>query len=66
MYNKKLEKWSNGDIYFSFNFSTPANVGIGTGMPDIGVTMANNGLANIGIGTTMPDNAINMFANPLG
>lgn len=66
MYNKKLEKWSSGDIHFSFNFSTPTNLGIGTGMPDIGVTMANNGMANIGIGTTMPDNAINMFANPLG
>ncbi len=53
MYNKNLEKWSSGDIYFSFNFTTPANVGIGTGMPDIGVTGA-----NIGIGTTMPNNTI--------
>jgi hypothetical protein len=63
MYNKKLEEWSSGyDIFFSFK----TNLGIGTGMPDIGVTMVNNGLANIGIGTTMPNNAINMFANPLG
>ena len=30
MYNKKLDKWSNGDIYFSFNFGTTTNVGIGT------------------------------------
>jgi hypothetical protein len=63
MYNKKLEKWSSGDIYFSFNFPT-TNVGIGTGMPDIGVTGVggNIGIAqgaggNIGIGTTMPNNA---------
>ena len=63
MYNKKLEEWSSGyDIFFSFK----TNLGIGTGMPDIGVTMVNNGMANIGIGTTMPNNAINMFANPLG
>ena len=71
MYNKKLEKWSSGDIYFSFNFNNSGNVGIGTVMPDIGVTMANTGLANIGIRTTIPNNAINtnainMFANPLG
>ena len=68
MYNKKLEEWSSGyDIFFSFK----TNLGIGTGMPDIGVTMANTGLANIGIRTTIPNNAINtnainMFANPLG
>jgi hypothetical protein len=69
MYNKKLEKWSNGDIYFSFNFSTPTNVGIGTGMPDIGVTGGNIGnivinQANVGIGTAMPNNTI-VPANPL-
>jgi len=71
MYNKKLEKWSSGDIYFSFNFTTPTNVGIGTGMPDIGVTgvtganIANIVIdeANIGIGTTMHNTIVP--ANPL-
>jgi hypothetical protein len=70
MYNKKLEKWSSGDIHFSFNFSTPTNLGIGTGMPDIGVTGGNIGnivinQANVGIGTTIPNNII-QYANPLG
>ena len=39
MYNKKNNKWSNGDIFFSFNYNTQTNTGIGTTIQlvDIGV-----------------------------
>jgi hypothetical protein len=40
MYDKKLNQWSNGNIYFAFNFTTSENVGIGTTIPHVGIGSA--------------------------
>jgi hypothetical protein len=37
MFDKKLNKWSNGNVYFAFNFTTSNNVGIGTTIPNVGI-----------------------------
>tara|TARA_B100000586_G_scaffold110813_1_gene79741 strand:- start:195 stop:581 length:387 start_codon:yes stop_codon:yes gene_type:complete len=52
MFDKKLNKWSNGNVYFAFNFTTSNNVGIGTTFPNVGITIQPNGLLpQIGIRT---------------
>ena len=52
MFDKKLNKWSNGNVYFAFNFTTSNNVGIGTTFPNAGITIQPNALLpQIGIRT---------------
>tara|TARA_B100000745_G_scaffold298575_1_gene247552 strand:- start:1553 stop:1903 length:351 start_codon:yes stop_codon:yes gene_type:complete len=51
MYHKKLDKWSNGNIVFSFNFEDITNVG-NVGNVGIGTTFPNP-IANIGIISTI-------------
>ena len=69
MYDKKKQKWSNGNIYFAFNFNKPDTVGIGTTMPpvDIGTTMPPVDIGTTGgIETTTPLVGIGITSTHIG